>query len=178
MVKRLNDVYTALVMDALIILGAKYLFLVVLLGAIAFGVKIPQNERFSFWLSAGIAGAFAIALTKIAGRLYFDPRPFTHGVRALIAHDADNGFPSDHTVLSFAAATVVGLRSAKVGGILLLIATLVAICRVLVGVHTPLDVISGAVIGTVAGSLAKPLGNALIKRRLPTNVDEGLDSQP
>ena len=138
-------------MNALIILGAKYLFLAVLAGAFGVFWTIEKVQRRTFVVTAVVATIVAIVLTKSAGALYFDPRPFTHGVTALIPHEPDNGFPSDHTVLSFAAASIAYVFSKKFGIALLVIALLVGVCRVLAGIHSPIDIIAGALIGIVAG---------------------------
>ena len=137
-------------MATFIIFGAKYLFLIVLAVAIgAFWTNRDQLRK-SYIVTALIATVIAIVLTKLAGAIYFDPRPFTHGVIALIAHGPDNGFPSDHVVLSATAAAVT-FRFTRIYGIpLLLLAALVGMCRVAAGVHSPVDAIAGMIIGIVA----------------------------
>jgi len=136
------------------IFGARYLFALVLLGAAAVVLKLPRERRTLFFKQAGIAGVLAFVLTKVAGGLYFDPRPFTRGAPALIAHAPDNGFPSDHTVLCMTAALLTFTVSRWVGAVLLLFTALVALCRVLSGIHTPLDVVAGAMIGLLSFALA------------------------
>ncbi|MBV9469545.1 MAG: phosphatase PAP2 family protein [Abitibacteriaceae bacterium] len=137
-------------MNTLIIFGAKYLFAIILLGAAALAWRIPREQRTLYFCLAALAGVLATILTKSAGALYFDPRPFTHGVVPLIPHAADNGFPSDHTVLSVTTALLCYGVNKKVGAGLLGLAVLVGTSRVLVGINSPLDVVAGAVIGTVA----------------------------
>ncbi len=137
-------------MNALIILGAKYLFLAVLAGAFGVFWTVEKQERRKFIITALVAAVIAIALTKSAGALYFDPRPFTHGVTALIPHEPDNRFPSDHTVLSFAAASIAYAFSKKIGMVLMVLALPVGVCRVLAGIHSPIDIVAGAMFGCVA----------------------------
>lgn len=141
-------------MTHLIVFGAQYLFAFVLIGAAAVVLKLPREWRNLCLKQAVIAGLLALVLTKVAGSLYFDPRPFTHGAPALIAHAPDNGFPSDHTVLCMTAALLAFTVSRRVGAVLLLFTALVALCRVLSGIHTPLDVVAGAVIGLLSFALA------------------------
>ena len=137
-------------MDSLIIFGAKYLFALVLLGAVVPIFLMTSEDRKGYVLSGFIAGVLAFVLAKASGALYFDPRPFTHGVHSLIPHEPDNGFPSDHTTLSFLAAMLVFRFSKPLTVGLCAVAMIVALCRVLSGVHSPIDVLAGAVIGTVA----------------------------
>jgi undecaprenyl-diphosphatase len=151
-------------MTFLIIFGAKYLVAFVALGAAALLIKMPGEQQKLYIKRGIIAGILALVLTKLSGALYFDPRPFTHGVTALIPHAPDNGFPSDHTVLSFLAALLALTVSKRVGGVLLVLSALVGLCRVISGIHSPLDVIAAAAISVVSVALALRLsGNSSVK---------------
>lgn len=152
-------------MNVIITFGAKYLFAAVLIGALVPLITQSRDKRITYLFIAIASGLIAFALTKFAGMLYFDPRPFTHGIRALISHEADNGFPSDHTVLSFVAATVCFQATKLVGSFLVFLATIVAICRVSSGVHWPIDAIAGALIGAGAVVLASCLVTQITARR-------------
>ena len=140
-------------MDSLIIFCAKYLFVAVVLGALIAGIKLPRERRFSYFAAAAISGILAVLLTKLAALTYFDSRPFTHGARALISHAADNGFPSDHTVLSTAAASLAFTANRKFGALLFILALFVGVSRVLAGVHYPIDIIAGLIIGLISAIL-------------------------
>jgi undecaprenyl-diphosphatase len=81
--------------------------------------------------------------------VYPEPRPLVH-----LPHSG--AFPSGHTSAAFAAATVIAWASRRLAAPAYLLAALVAWSRVYVGVHWPLDVIGGAVLGTlVATALLK-----------------------
>ncbi len=90
-------------------------------------------------------------LGKIGSFLYFDARPFVvdHFI-PLIMHAADNGFPSDHTLLAAGLAAVGMYWNKKLGIVLWALAALIAVARVYVGVHHPIDVIGSAVIALIA----------------------------
>ena len=148
-------------MDSLIIFGAKYLFAIVVLGAGIIGLLLPKKQRLEFLFAAVIAGVVAFGFTQIAAALYFDPRPFTYGVHALIAHVPDNGFPSDHSVVSMFAAALAVKYNKKVGMVLIVLALLVAYCRMAAGVHTFTDVFTGLFIGFIAAGV----GYRVAKRR-------------
>lgn len=68
-------------------------------------------------------------------------------VRALIGVKTSPSFPSSHAANAFAAALFFALFYPKRQWIYFSIAALVALSRVYVGVHYPLDVIVGAIIG-------------------------------
>ena len=62
-------------------------------------------------------------------------------------HAADAGFPSDHATAAFAIAGVlVGLLGRRALPVLLA-AVLLAVARVLLGLHYPGDVLAGAALG-------------------------------
>ncbi|MBN2203184.1 MAG: phosphatase PAP2 family protein [Candidatus Aenigmarchaeota archaeon] len=63
-------------------------------------------------------------------------------------------FPSGHTQRAFSGATILGALSKKARPFLIVLAILVAISRIYVGVHFPLDVLAGAINGVLLGMTA------------------------
>jgi len=94
----------------------------------------------------------AISRIVIAGAIrliYFRPRPFlTHAVNQLINHSSNEGsFPSGHASFYFALATAIYLTNKKLGIIYFIIAILMGLSRIFTGIHYPLDILAGAIIG-------------------------------
>ena len=121
-------------------------------------------------LAAAAAAVLALVLSTALGEVAVVARPFmTHPAldRLLVAHAADNSFPSDHEAVLAAVATVLALfarRARRDGGrgggwvaaiALLAVATaaLIGFARVYVGVHYPFDIAGGAIVGIAAGAL-------------------------
>jgi undecaprenyl-diphosphatase len=102
------------------------------------------------------AAAIALGIGLVLAHVVNEQRPFVAhpgAVKARIGHKPDASFPSDHATAAFAIAAAIWLRMRVVGGIALLLAAALAVARVAVGVHYPLDVAAGAALGTGAAVL-------------------------
>lgn len=65
----------------------------------------------------------------------------------------DGAFPSSHTAVGFALAVTILKHDRKVGVLYLIMAGLVGIARIMAHVHYPIDIIGGAVLGTIISRL-------------------------
>lgn len=106
----------------------------------------------------GTAAVLALAISQPLKRLCRRPRP-SHGIGgfAALAENPDAfSFPSGHTCVAFAvAAAFAGQAAGPLGTLLLTLAIGIAVSRVYLGAHYPLDVAAGALVGTVSGITAK-----------------------
>jgi undecaprenyl-diphosphatase len=111
------------------------------------------------WLIFGrvsLSALMAMLINYGLGFLKFRERPFvSHNTSRLVNPMSEKSFPSDHTAVAFALAMAVFLINKKVGAVLLILALLVGLGRIYVGVHYPLDVAGGIVVGVAAAFLAK-----------------------
>lgn len=71
------------------------------------------------------------------------------GVRLLVPCGGRLSFPSSHATNNFAIWTLMMLRHKKLGAYLFILPLGVAYSRVYVGVHYPLDVVGGAMLGAI-----------------------------
>jgi len=141
--------------DHLIIFAADYLLYLlglIFLLLILFSEKSRQAATLKIFIAALFIG-FVIAL--VGGRLFYDPRPFVvEHVKPLVAHNSDNGFPSDHTLLAMTIALTVLINDKKLGSSLLVAALLIGLARVLAKVHHPVDILGSVLIAVLAFYLA------------------------
>lgn len=107
--------------------------------------------------------------------IWFRPRPFmvqAISVKEIIFHRPDYSFPSDHAALFaalVASAWLLGFK--RLGWWFLGMGLVVAITRVITGVHYPLDIIGGVISGVLAalilnwlkGPLTRYVYNPIIK---------------
>lgn len=120
-------------------------------------------------LAHGIAALLSNGLKHLVGR----PRPkFVHSGEWQFTPSWASGldsFPSGHTTVSFAVATVLAKRFPAFGPLCVSVAAFVALSRVLRGAHFPTDVMGGAVLGVLSGSIASaPL------KQWSTSLQDGL----
>lgn len=155
-------------MDSIVTFCAKYLVIaVVLIWAFAW-VKASRKYKFEITLATALAVIIAAIIDKIAGKLYYDPRPFvSHHVTPLFRHAADNGFPSEHTLFSVTIAASLFFYRPKLGVLAFVIAIIVGSARVAAHVHSPIDIIGGIVIGLIAGWVGYFLARFVIARSRP-----------
>ena len=137
-------------MDGIIIFGAKYLYLVIVIAALWYLFRQPQELRWRIIYLAAIALPLTYGVAKIASIFYYDSRPFVvDNLTPLLPHVADNGFPSEHTLFGSAVAAVIILFQRKIGLILFFIAFLVGIARVFSGLHHFIDIFGSMCIALV-----------------------------
>ena len=104
-----------------------------------------------------------ILCNKLLKPLFDRTRPYyVLDYEPLIPPVGDASFPSGHTAVSFAAATAIYAINKKWGIAAYAFAVLMGFSRLYLGVHFPLDVLGGALVGTGAAKLvlflAKKIG--------------------
>ena len=117
--------------------------------------RLRRLAKYGLALMA-LATTAHLMIKDIVGR----PRPFVE-LEAAIAYTPDwivttaTAFPSGHTTTAFALATFVSMVTDKklVAMMVYVMAGLIAIERVYIGVHYPLDVLGGMILGTIIGRL-------------------------
>lgn len=116
-------------------------------------------------IEAAVSGALTIALVKLGAALYAHPRPFVvfHAV-PLVAHAADNAFPSDHLAAIGLAAGYLWTRSRALAVLALAVALAVGWARVLALLHWPIDVACGFLFGLAAAAI----GHWIVRRSRST----------
>ncbi len=112
-------------------------------------------------LGARLAAAALLGtlLSQALKRSLLRPRPTSAivGFEALSENPDRFSFPSGHTTAAFAAAVALAGAPAGIGPAALLLASGIALSRVYLGAHYPLDVAAGVALGSIAGGLSRAL---------------------
>jgi undecaprenyl-diphosphatase len=125
--------------------------LTALLVALWFRSRTSEERRLD--QAAVIHTIVAVLLSGIVVKglnlLFFRIRPFTdHAVNLLYYYPSDSSLPSNSVTVAFCFAIGVLQRSRRLGLAGIGFGALLALSRVIGGVHYPTDVLAGALLGT------------------------------
>jgi len=111
-------------------------------------------SRYSL-IASGLIGAFSWVTAVLIKTLYFTERPYLNKkTRTLLKKKKDDpAFPSGHTAPMFAIGTIIFYFSPIFGSVVLVMGLMVGICRVITGLHWPIDIVGGAVLGWILSFL-------------------------
>lgn len=117
------------------------------------GAVVWRRPSVLAWVVIAVFSSDLIAL--VLKRITDRPRPSVTYAEpeALVRTPLDHSFPSGHAATSFAAATLFARFDRRAAVPLFALAAAIAWSRVYVGVHYPLDVLGGAVLGVLVGTL-------------------------
>lgn len=141
-------------LDGAIVFLASYLAygLLVLLLVFALLSSYLWREKMELLLIAGVSALVArFGVAEFIRLFYHRPRPFTDLPVDQLLTSTEWSFPSGHATFFFALATAVYLYNKKWGITFFIMTILMTISRVIVGIHYPLDILGGAIIGIGVG---------------------------
>lgn len=115
----------------------------------------------------GMLAAFAVQQVVVA--LVDEQRPYAvlPDVLVLVSRTTDPSFPSDHACVTGAVAAGLFFVDRRLGWVATALAALMAVSRVYVGAHWPLDVVAGLALGALVSTAVV----LLLRRPVASLVD-------
>jgi len=133
-----------------------YILLLLLLVLLAVNYK----KYWKMIIEAVIAAAITrFVLADFIRWLWFKPRPFVaeNFIPLIDQSPKEAAFPSGHASFFFALSTIVYFYNKKLGILFYVASFFIVISRVFVGVHWPLDILAGAILGILMGWILNKL---------------------
>lgn len=142
-------------LDGIIVFFAVYLgyLLILPLAYLAWRRREQAREIIATAVLAALLSRGVI--TEIIRYLHHKQRPFAVlDVHQIIDHSSGSAFPSGHAAFFFALAAAVFVYDKRYGVWFFVAASLISIARVMGGIHWPLDILAGAVVGIFSAAMA------------------------
>jgi len=156
-VRRWESDFMTCLMTSLTRLGDTSTWVVV---GLALGLSGGQGPRYACLL--GLGAAIAVAGSQVLKRLCRRARPSCGlgGFAALVENPDAFSFPSGHTAAAFGIAVALSGEGSGLGALILTLASGIAVSRVYLGAHYPLDVAMGMLVGALSGLMARLIVNS------------------
>lgn len=140
-------------LNPIFIFIAEYMVFLLALGVLIIWFTRDEDNRIMI-LCASIAFICAFTVGKVSGVFHSNYQPFVelNDVNKLIHKEKDNSFPSDHTILFFSYCFSFWLFKRGWSILWVLLAVIVGVSRIWVGVHYPLDILTGILISLTAAT--------------------------
>jgi len=164
-----NLAHKSTVFDWIIIFFAEiFPFIVILLAVIfllfhhdvfkaenPFQVFLQKKKEIIFTF---LSGVLAWIIAHVIKFIIHTDRPLTRlGEIQTLFSKNDAAFPSGHATFFFALGFSIYFVHKKAGLVFILFATLIAISRIIAGVHFPIDILGGFILGALVAYFAKNL---------------------
>lgn len=120
-----------------------------------FGIIRERINTLIKVFSPAIIGWVSATILK---SIFSHPRPFVKfadSVKPLFLHGGMDSFPSGHATFYIALALSIYLINKKLGLIYILIALIIGLARIIVGIHFPIDILFGYILGIIIFSIFK-----------------------
>jgi len=120
---------------------------------ILFAIFYPLYKKrdYIYAIFVGGTGAFTYIVSFIIKHIFKIPRPFiTNHITPLVL-ESSYSFPSSHVTVITALTVIVWKMNRKWGVVFAIFTVLIALSRMILGVHYPVDVLGGMIIGIFIG---------------------------
>lgn len=109
---------------------------------------IALRKLFAFSLLI-LSGSLSWFIAGILKFLFHTPRPFMELDITPLIYQSGFAFPSQHTAVFSAIAISMFLINKKFAIIILILAIIIGVSRIILGVHYPIDILGGLLVGII-----------------------------
>jgi len=151
-------------LDILGVFLANYLVYLIVIFLLLFLLRFKKYWKMV--LKALTNAVFArFVIVEIIRWIYPRRRPFiTENINLLVNKVNQFAFPSGHAAFSFGLATIIYFYNKELGVLFFILAFLVSLARIFVGIHWPLDILAGALVGIFCGWLIQKIAKKYFKK--------------
>lgn len=114
---------------------------------------IKNGKKFKFLLLFSLTGIMSWFFAHMVKLIFHIQRPFVAHSLTPLFYEKGFSFPSEHVAVITAFSFVVYSLNKKLGIALLIFSLLTGISRMIIGVHYPIDIIGGAVVGYIVAHI-------------------------
>lgn len=160
------------VFDGIVVFFASYSQYV--LGALFFWFlyknSVSKSEKFRIFWTVLLSGVVArLGFTSLIRLFYHRPRPYMlHHVNQLITAQNGGSFPSGHAAFFFAISGALYAYDKRWGAGFFAASLLMGLSRVIAGIHYPLDILGGILVGIWTAYAVIWVSEYLDKKRADT----------
>ena len=149
-----NLAHQSATVDWLIVFAAAYFPFVVAI--LAFWYLLFHRKSLRQFVLVFLTAGIAAIISKFLKILINTPRPefILPDVQALFAKTS-YAFPSDHATFFMALAFAIFFLHKKAGYVFMLFALLIGLARIAAGVHFPIDILGGFILGALVAYFMK-----------------------
>ena len=155
--------------DKVILFCAVHLWWVLVVAIVAFYIFFKRNTRgLAELFVIGSSGAVSYVVAFIVKHVTASPRPIEVLKNPLVLlHDvASSAFPSGHSAFVFGIAVALLLYDWLLGVVALVLALLVGVARVAAGVHWPIDILGGILVGAIIAIIIHAVASIFFRDRI------------
>lgn len=166
--------HRSVLLDDIGVFFAEYLIYFLALGFLFLVFAEPTwRRRLAFLLEGGLAMLLGRGIvTEVIRFFYHHPRPFDALANVVpLISESGNSFPSGHMMFLVPLAVVIYAWNKRWGIWYLVLSVIMGIARIFVGVHWPLDILGGLVLGILCGWAVHALLTPAIRKLKEGSVE-------
>ncbi len=126
-----------------------------------------EKRHHLFFLPFILSGGISVFLSEFLVKwIVARPRPFIEMGAIILENPTNYSFPSTHATLAWAMAVVLASHEVRFRFLFYVLAICISLSRVYLGVHYPIDVIAGGIVGCLIGNVVLYLEKYISGSRL------------